>query len=360
MKTSALHRAVVSALVGGSLALPALAAGEIGADEARAIAKDAYIYGYPVVDAYRTIYTYFVDQNDPNYKGPFNAIRSRSPILPPEVISTFPPNSNTAYSFVALDLRTEPIVVTMPAIEKGRYYSVQFVDGYKKSFAYLDTRTAGNEGGSYLIAGANWKGPTPKRTKKVLQSETPMGWVIFRTQFFAPTDLDNVKKIQAGYKIQPLSAFIGHFARAAAPEIVFPKPLSADEQRTSLAFFSELNFWLQFYPAHQSEKGLMARFAKLEIGAGRIFDADRLSPEIKQAIADGMADAWRAYADLKTQSIDTGRVTAGDMFDSRDINYLYRMAIVVLGGDGNSESEAIYRWYDAEPNSQPLDASTYR
>jgi hypothetical protein len=163
--------------------------------------------------------------------------------------------------------------------------------------------------------------------------------------------------------VQTLSTFLRQPAPRPAPNIDFPKPLSAEEQKTSLRFFELLNFWLQFSPTHPTEKELMARFARIGVGAGRTFDPEKLSPEIRQAIGDGMADAWKAYADMKTKEFDTGRVTAGDCFGTREDlknNYLYRMAGAVLGIYGNSRAEAIYPTYSIDSTGQPLDGSSHR
>ena len=84
------------------------------------------------------------------------------------------PNSDTPYSFLGADLRAEPLVLTVPEIPKDRYYSVQFIDAYTYNFAYVGTRTTGNDGGSFMIAGPNWKGEKPQGIKEVIQSETEM------------------------------------------------------------------------------------------------------------------------------------------------------------------------------------------
>ena len=198
-----------------------------------------------------------------------------------------------------MDLRAEPMVLTVPQIEKERYFSIQLIDLYTFNFDYIGSRATGNDGGSFLIAGPGWKGETPKGVKKVIRSETELVFAVYRTQLFNPGDLDNVKKVQAGYKAQPLSAFLGQPAPKAAPAIDFIKPLTPETQKTSLEFFNILNFVLQFCPTDPSEKELMARFAKIGVGAGKTFDADKLSPEMKTAIEQGMADAWAEFADFK-------------------------------------------------------------
>jgi hypothetical protein len=197
-------------------------------EEARAIAKEAYIYGFPLVDHYRIQYSYFQDKNDPNYKTSWNQLINIPRVYTPEDTAIQTPNSDTPYSFIGMDLRTEPMVLTVPKIEKERYFSVQFIDAYTHNFAYVGSQTTGNDGGSYLIAGPSWNGDTPEGIAEVIRSETEFVFGAFRTQLFSPADLDNVKKVQAGYKVQPLSAFLGQTPPDAAPPIDFIKPLTPD------------------------------------------------------------------------------------------------------------------------------------
>jgi hypothetical protein len=327
--------------------------------EARAIAKEAYIYGFPIVDNYRIQHTYWVDRTNPEYKGPWNQIWNSARLFSPADTAIQTPNSDTLYSFVGADLRSEPLVLTVPAIEKERYFSVQLIDYYTFNFDYIGTRTTGNGGGSFLLAGPGWKGETPKGVDKVFRSETELAFPGYRTQLFNPGDIDNVRKVQAGYKVQPLSAFLGQPAPTAAPAIDFIKPLTPAEERTSPEFFNILNFVLQFCPTVPSETELMARFARIGVGAGKTFDGSKLSPELKTAVEQGMADAWADFAGLKKQ-FDEGKVTAGDVFGTREYlknNYLYRMAAAVLGIYGNSKQEAMYPVYYVDATKQKLDGA---
>src|SRR5277367_2108131 len=252
------------------------------------IAKEAYIYGFPLVTNYETIYKQTINKTDSNYRAPFNTIASLANVATPDDKFVVTPNSDTPYSFLWMDLRAEPIVVTMPKIEKNRYYTGQMIDLYTFNFAYLGTRSFGNDGGVFMIAGPDWKGDISKGVKAVLNSETEFAYILFRTQLFNPADLGNVKKIQAGYKAEPLSKFLAQSAPPAAPPVNWPKP--ADGMLTSPALFPYVNFMLQFCPTYPSEKDLMNRFAKLNIGAGKTFDISGFSPEVQKAINDGIAD----------------------------------------------------------------------
>ena len=228
-------------------------AAEITPSEARAIAREAYMYGYPMVDSYRIQHAYFVDRASPEFKAPWNQLRNIPRVFTPEDKAVPVPNSDTPYSMIGLDLRAEPIVITVPPIARERYFSVQFIDAYTHNFAYLGSRTTGNDGGSFLIAGPGWKGELPKGVKRVIRAETELALAVFRTQLFQPDDLDQVKRVQAGYQAQPLSVFLGKAGAKAAPRIDFITPLTPAAAKTSPGFFSVLNFVLRFCPTVPSE-----------------------------------------------------------------------------------------------------------
>lgn len=330
------------------------------ADEAREIARDAYVYGVPMVDTYKTVYAFNVDKGNPQYKGPFNSILNIARVFTPEDTAFVTPNSDTPYSFAMLDLRAEPVVITVPKMEKDRYFVFQLMDLYTFNFDYIGSRATGNDGGSFLIAGPGWKGEAPAGITKVIRSETDLVSVVGRTQLFNPGDLDNVKKIQAGYRVQPLSAFTGGAAPPAAPEIQWIKPTPPAEDRTSLEFFNQLAFLLQFaQPAHPSETALRERFAMLGIKPGQPFDAGSLSAEMQAALKEGMAEGQK--------QIDAKRASLGGktdtLFGNRDFlknDYVARATGTQVGIGANSREEAMYPILDKDASGQPLDGSKGR
>jgi hypothetical protein len=326
----------------------------------RETAKDAYIYGFPMVDNYRILYSYFVDTANPEYKGPWNQPHNIARVYTPEDKAIQTPNSDTPYTFLGADLRTEPLVISVPAVARSRYYSLQFIDLFTHNFAYVGSRSTGTEAGNYLLAGPGWKGDTPPGIDKVLRSETELAFVLYRTQLFGADDIENVKEIQAQYKVQPLSGFLGTAAPTAAPPIDFRKPLSAEAQRTSIEFFGLLNFLLQFAPPHASEEALLDRFAKIGIGAGKPFDAGAMNATTRAAYEQGMADAWKEQARFKTEQLDTGKLSSADGFGTREFlrnDYIKRMSAAALGIYGNSKEEAMYPAYFVDSDGKPLQGS---
>jgi hypothetical protein len=269
-------------------------------------------------------------------------------VYTPEDRAIQTPNSDTPYSYVGADLRAEPLVFTVPAVEKNRYYSLQFIDSYTFNFGYVGSPATGNGAGSYMLAGPDWKGRKPQGVTQVIPCETQFAFVLYRTQLFKPDDIENVRKIQAQYRVQPLSAFLGKPAPPAAPAPGFVKPLAPQEQKTSPDFFHVLNFVLNFCPTHPSEVELRARFAKIGLRPGQPFDAQKLEPEIRKAVEEGMADAWKEFAEFKENQLDTGKLSSGELTGSRDFlknNYFNRFAVASLGIYGNSKEEAFYPPY---------------
>jgi hypothetical protein len=334
-------------------------AGTVTPVEARSTAKEAYIYGVPLEDSYRTIYAFSIDKTNPQYKGPFNIILNIARVFTPEDTAFVTPNSDTPYSFAFLDLRAEPVVIVIPKIEKNRYFVSQLMDLYTFNFAYIGSRATGNNGGTFLIVGPGWNGEMPNGITGVIHSETSLVNVVGRTQLFNPADLENVKKIQAQYEVEPLHAYLGTAAPPAPPEISFPQPMPADSERTSLSFFNELAFLLQFaMPPHPSEVDLRNRFAKIGIVPGRSLDASTLAPEMQSALKAGMEDGQK--------DIDAKRAAVGSksdaLFGSREYlknDNVARATGTQMGIGANSRDEALYPILQKDSNGDDLDGSKH-
>lgn len=340
------------------IAVPLTASASVSVDETRAIARDAYIFGTPMVDTYRVMHAFSVDKSNPQYKGPFNSILNVSRVFTPADTAFVTPNSDTPYSFVGLDLRAEPVVISVPPMEKHRYFVFQLMDLYSFNFAYIGSRTTGNQGGIYMIAGPDWKGQKPKGVDQVIQAETQMVSVVGRTQLFNPGDLENVKKIQANYKVQTLSAFEHLPAPKPAAEVNWIEPIAPAAERSSPEFFNQLAFLLQFAPTHPSEVALRQRFTEIGIEPGKAFDASKLSPEQQAALVAGMQDGQKEIDALRNSlggKTDT-------LFGTREYlknNYVVRATGTQMGIGANSREEAMYPIYDKDASGQPLDGSQH-
>jgi hypothetical protein len=322
--------------------------------EAKDIAEEAYIYGKPIVMNYAVMYEYAVDKDSGQYKAPFNEIKNEHNVFTYKDTAIISPNSDTPYSFAWLDLRAEPVILSVPQVEKSRYYVAQLIDGNTYNYGYIGSRATGNEAGDFMVVGPNWRGEAPKGIKKVFRSATDFSLVGYRTQLLGPNDMPNVEKVQAGYKVQPLSAYLGTAAPPPAPKIDFPK---IDKDLVKSNFFEYLDFALQFAPAAENEKEIRAKLAKIGVGPGKAFDFKDLPLGHRTEIGLGMKDGEAKIQNyLANQQFTVNEWKLSNFLGDAaffDGDWLKRAAGATAGLYGNSAIEAVY------PNTlgSTLDAS---
>jgi hypothetical protein len=141
-------------------------------DEARSIAAEAWLYAYAPIQGYQTMYNQTINTAFPGYVGGVNRFRHYSRAATPADTDIVTPNNDTPYSWAWLDLRAEPMVLSLPAVPAPRYYVNQWFDLYTHNFAYTGARTTGREAGNYLFAGPNWDGTVPEGITQVFRAET--------------------------------------------------------------------------------------------------------------------------------------------------------------------------------------------
>jgi hypothetical protein len=328
--------------------------------EIRAIAEEGFIYGLPIVMNYAVMYMYCVDRTSGQYKIPFNQIFSERRVFSYKDTAIITPNSDTPYSMAWLDLRTEPFVISVPAVEKNRYYAVMLNDGNTFNYGYIGSRATGNDAGHYLVAGPDWNGQAPAGIRKVFRASTQFSLVVFRTQLLNPKDMPNVEKVQSGYKLQPLSAFLRRPAPTPAAELTFPVFTQSQLKEN---FFDYLDFALHFAPAGPEEADIRARLARIGVGPGKTFNFRDLGPEHKLEVEAGMK-AGDQQVDEKVAAIgrDINGWRIGAAFGNREFyrgDWLLRAAAARMGIYGNDAEEALYPIARTLANGEPLDGSRH-
>jgi hypothetical protein len=332
------------------------------------VARDAYVYGFPLVMNLKTLYDYVVNEDSPDYKGPFNEVSCEARLFTPADTAVVTPNSDTPYCMFWMDLRREPLVLSVPEIESDRYYSIQLVDLYTHNYAYIGTRTTGSEAGRYLLAGPEWSGAVPDGVGEVFRGETDFVFAVIRVQLFGPDDIGRVSEIQAGFDLQPLSGFLGEAAPAAVSDIVFPAWEPGAER--SLEAFEYLDFALRLTEPRPDDAVLREQLAAIGMGDGAPFKSAALDPDtaaemtagLKQALADMSAFVEANASDpLFSNRLFGTRAfldeTAADM-GLPDLRML-RAVGAMTGLYGNSGAEALYPTFLVDSDGDPLDASKH-
>jgi hypothetical protein len=314
---------------------------------------------------YSIFYKYFIDKTDPEYKAPPNHLYNTARVYTPQDTAIVTPNSDTPYSFVAMDLRAEPFVVCNPDIEAARYFSVQLVDMYTFNFGYAGSRTTRNRAACTMIAGPGWKGEKPAGVAEMFVSETDFAFALIRTQLFNPADIDNVKAIQAGYRAMTLSQFQNKPAPPAAPEINWPK---IDEKMTAANPFAYLNFVLTLCPPigpAAVEIPMRERFAKIGVEAGKPFPAGAPNPEEKAAFELAAKNGLETIkANLGSFGVEENgwRVTTNGFGDRKAFagDFTRRAAAAAAGIYGNDAVEALYPILATDSEGKKPDTSANR
>jgi hypothetical protein len=326
--------------------------------KAKDIAEAGFIYGLPIVMNYGVMYDFVIDKTSGQYKAPLNTIWNDTQVFTWRDTAIVTPNSDTPYSLLWLDLRTEPMVISVPAVDPKRYYSVQLIDGNTFNYGYIGSRATGNNAGNYMVVGPHWTGATPPGIKKIFRSTTQFGMTVFRTQLFGPSDMDNVKKVQAGYQARPLSAFLGQPAPTPAPVPDFPK-FTKDLVKTE--FFEFLDFALQFAPALPEEQWIRDQLASIGVGPGKSFNFRDLSLEDKAEILLGMKEGQRKVEEaVKSAGKDINGWRVAALFGDPAFyhgDWLVRATGAQMGIYGNNAEEAMYPATKVDGDGQPIDTS---
>ena len=336
-------------------------------EEAKTIAKEAYVYGFPMVMNYKTMYMYVLNEKSPEYKGPFNQLSCDARLFTPEDKAIVTPNSDTPYCMCWIDIRNEPRVISLPEMEEERFYHFQLIDLYTHNFAYLGTLTTGNKAGKYLIASQSWEGEKPDGIDDVFRCETDIFFVVVRTQLMDENDLENVKRIQGEYQVQPLSAYLGNNAPEAASTDNFPDWNEGDQ--FTAASFKYLDIMLGLLEPVAEEKELMERFAKLGIGTNKTFDINSFDEDVQKAIEEGVKEGFQEIETfIKTYTSDP--LVSAKIFGTREFLgnsakenyqledfYILRAVAAHMGLYGNSGAEAIYPTYLMDSNGAPLNTA---
>lgn len=330
-------------------------------DEAKEIAREAYIYSYPLLMGYQAQY-FTTMPGSPGFRGPLNEITNDTVPADHTRKDVVSMNGDTPYSAFGIDLRAEPLVLSIPEI-KDRYFVFQCIDLFTHNFAFIGTRTTGTEAGDYLFVGPGYEGEIPEQKfSKVFHSESQFVTIVGRTQLKGKADLPNVLEVQKNYKLQSLSEFEGEKPKTA-PEPNWI-PLNPEEFENA-NFIKYVNFYLSMIePFHPQDTAALKRFGKIGIVSGETFDSASYSPEVLEAINEGIKEA---QTEIKNKAENIAeRVNGWNMlnaFGPREFyneDWLLRAAAVMVGIYGNDKSEAFYPVAYVDMDDEVLDGSKHR
>ena len=331
-------------------------------EQAQAIAVDAYVYFYSLVtmDVSRRQFTN-IEAGKEFGKGPMNMFVN-VPVYPPaEFKGVVRTNFDTLYSIAWLDLTKEPLVVSAPDTA-GRYYLLPMLDMWTDVFASPGWRTTGTEASDFLVTPPGWSGTLPAGFTQIA-APTSYVWIIGRTRTDGPADYDAVHKVQAGYKVTPLSGC----GKAPAPVTVKidptvdmkTPPMAQVDTMAAGTYFAYAAELLKVNPPHLTDQPIIAQMKRIGIEPGKSFDISKLDPEVRQGVEGAPAEAqqlmkWKIptlarVANYWSMNTDTMGVYGN--------YYLKRAMVTQLGLGANLPEDAIYPLNLADADGKPLDGA---
>jgi hypothetical protein len=328
--------------------------------QARAIAADAYVYFYPLVLMDLTRRQMTNDEQEFGH-GPMNMFVNVAAYPPADFKGIARSNFDTLYSSAWLDLTEEPLVVSAPDTG-GRYYLLPMLDMWTDVFASPGWRTTGTEACDFLVTTPGWNGRVPEGFTH-LASPTPYVWIIGRTQTDGPADYDAVHKIQAGYKITPLSRWgktreLLTVKSDPALDVKTP-PMEQVDHMAAGAYFAYAARLLKLHPPHPTDQPILAQMKQIGIEVGESFEISRLDPAVRKGIEAAPAEAqhlmhWKLptlarIANYWLMNTDTMGVYGN--------YYLKRAIMAQLSLGMNPTEDAIYPVNLADESAEPLDGA---
>jgi len=358
------------------------------AESRKALAEEAYIFAYPMLRNYENLYAQAVDRKSDRFKARFNELSQSSRLPGPEDREGLRPNPDCLTSIAWIDLRTEPIVLSVPSTEYGRYYHFQLVDLFARSIAYIGSRTTGTRSGSYLIAPAEWDRMKPPGVRAIVRTDSQFVLLIGRASAIGSNGVREAKVLTGKCKLTPLSGFLTRPPRKDDP-IAFPpydlaevKPANVIDffnslldyvtfrpgekalrrkWRASANFIAILNFLLDHVSLSPEEQKLIRPWLAIGVEPGASFNARAIGPDMLEAIDAGVESA-RGKIEEKSEALGkhhNGWVLSTDTRggDEGKADTLVRAAAARFDLHDNSDEEVLSPIAFMDGRGEPLDAS---
>ena len=354
-----LSLAVTLLLSGAAPTLGQSPAPPLTADEAHAIGIEAYVYLYPLITMeFTRRQATNIEAGKVIGRGPMNTFTNVPAYPTADFRDVVRPNFDTLYSIAWLDLTAEPLIVSAPETA-GRYYLLPMLDMWSDVFAVPGKRTSGTGPGHWALVSKGWSGTLPQGVERI-EAPTPRVWIVGRTQTNGPEDYPAVHKIQAGYKVTPLSRW-GKPAEPATVKIdpsidMKTPPLAQVNALTAAQYFALGAELMGLHKPHDTDWSQIARLKRIGLEPGKPFDLAKLDPAVRKGLEGVAADGLKTIVDkIPTLShVANGWQMNVDTMGVYGNYYLKRAIVAMVGLGANQPEDAIYPLNMGDADGKPL------
>ena len=371
MSSSFSTLAAMTALGAAAILVPAARGQTITEQDAHDIGVNAYLYFYPPVSMDLTRKQLVNTPPGTGIGGPMNTFVNVPTFPPADLKVVVRPNFDTLYSSGWLDLTKEPMIVSVPDTG-GRYYLLPMLDMWTDVFASPGWRTTGTQAGNFIVVPPGWRPDLrdklieelklPEGTQRI-DAPTPYVWIIGRTKTDGPADYDAVQKIQADYKITPLSEW-GKTPKPVEAKIdpsvdIKTPPKTQVDTMSADKYFAYAAELFKLHPPHITDEPIIAQMKRIGIERGKSFDLSKLDPIVQKALTTAPEAAQQL---MQWKLATLARVANGWSMNTDTMgvygNYYLKRGIVTQQGLGaNLVEDAIYPLNLADSDGKPLDGA---
>jgi hypothetical protein len=349
----------------GALALGAVTflTGALSEQDARDIATDAYVFGYPLVtmEMTRRVMTNVATADDKFAPmGQFARLR-KFPTPADRAVTA--PNVDTLYTVAWVDVSREPYVLAFPD-SKGRFFMLPMLDAWTNVFEDPGSRTTRTGFRTYAITGPSWPGSRLPPGVNPVKSRTNIVWILGRIYTNGtPQDLEEAHAFQDQITLMPLSQYGRPYT--PPPGRVDPKVDMTTPVRDQVnamdapTFFKVMAEAMKKNPPAAADGHMMMRLAKLGIVPGKDFDPGKLSAPEREALESVPKSAQgRIMANVgNAEFLANGWMIAIHDIGEYNVNYLQRATIAAIALGANLPADAVYPMSVATADGQPYDGA---
>jgi hypothetical protein len=320
-------------------------------EDGYSLGLQAFKYGYPAIEMYRSRWEWHYDRSSPNYNTPINQLgHARRATHEDRFVVT--PINDAVYSRAFVDLSAEPVVIEVPPIPDP-YWTVQIVDFYTNSFAYIGKRL-GDVPGAYALVGPQWRGVLPEGLTRSIVSPTPVACLLARVAI-TNDDEDAAIALQRQFAVTPLRVWTGEAAEGAM--VPPPRPYLDFKAGEPLDFYRMLNWILTENPAPAADAGVLGLLERIGIAPGTEFDPTSLHPAmvdgLRRGVEQGLASLLGELP-FCVPNVNGWLIPNPDRSGNFGTDYHLRLVTAEIGLLANDAIEALYIGCFMDDAGEPL------
>jgi len=334
----------------------------ISVEETQEIARETYIYAYPLVLSHLTLKLGSNVEEPRGTSAPTNQFVHHRQFPDDTFTIVVRPNADTLYSTLAYDVSNEPLIISIPDSD-SRYYLLPFLDMWSDIFTVPGTRTTGNAAQTFAIVGPKWQGTLPAGVREY-RSPTGMGLLIGRTQTNGKADYETVHAFQNGMTAVPLSAYGKPYTPPKGkvdPTLDMTPPLDQIDKMDAETYFNLFAELMKNNPPHANDYPILDRMKRIGIEPGKSFSLADAPMMVQDALKTAPTSALKQIKEAWSKSglSVNGWRTNMTAIGTYGADYLHRAGVAYGGYGANSIEDAVYPTAFADADGKPFSSDRH-